>query len=473
MGFFVRRRIRIAPANVYSIVTHYPWSLLVHHLFRSLMLSLCLIPLLAASLHADLRAYVDMKDDSYDVKFISNHDIGTTKVITVQMTSQTWRGINWTHWLSIIVPQKLEHTDKAVLHITGGNNNNTPPNANSSTAKILVSLANQTGTIMVVVQQVPNQPLFGGRHEDALIAMTFAKYLETQEADWPLLLPMVKSAVRAMDATQALAKERLKLDIKQFVVTGASKRGWTTWLTAAVDKRVIAIAPMVIDVLNFDPQLEHQRKSYGQLSDEVRDYSELKLDEALKTPRGKNLAKLVDPYSYIDKITIPKLVMLGTNDPYWTVDASSFYFNDLKGGRNLYYEPNAGHGLGAGIYPTLLAFFDASMRGKTLPQLDWKKPAPGQLTVTWDTAGQGKAAIATLWQARSPNRDFRQARWTSTVLTGEGTATVKVDKPDQGWTAFYVSVRFPHEAGLPFAVSTEMSVIPETFPNHAAPKKTK
>lgn len=432
---------------------------------RSAAITFALLSIVTLPLRADLSEYVNKKDESFAVKFLSNHDIGPTKVITAQLTSQTWRGITWTHWLSIIVPAKIEHPGKAVLHITGGSTNSKSPDATSSTAKSLMAIANQLGAVVVIVQQVPNQPLFGGRHEDALIALTFAKYLETQEADWPLLLPMVKSAVKAMDATQALTKERLGLEIKEFVVNGASKRGWTTWLTAAVDKRVIAIAPMVIDVLNFDPQLEHQRKSYGRLSEEVKDYSDLKLDEALKTPRGKNLSQLVDPYSYIDKITIPKLVLLGTNDPYWTVDASSFYFPDLKGNKNLYYEPNTGHGLGPGIYPTVIAFFDASMRGQTLPAVTWKKTAPGEMTVTWDAAGQNKLASATLWQATAASRDFRKARWTSTQLTGEGTAKVKVQVPANGWTAFYVSIRFPYSRGLPFALSTEMSVIPETFPH--------
>lgn len=34
--------------------------------------------------------------------------------------------------------------------------------------------------------------------------------------------------------------------------TGASKRGWTTWLVGAVDTtRVMAIVPIVLDAINF------------------------------------------------------------------------------------------------------------------------------------------------------------------------------------------------------------------------------
>ena len=45
--------------------------------------------------------------------------------------------------------------------------------------------------------------------------------------------------------------------VKEFVITGASKRGWATWTTAAVDNRVKAIMPMVIDLLNIKPSFEH------------------------------------------------------------------------------------------------------------------------------------------------------------------------------------------------------------------------
>lgn len=46
-----------------------------------------------------------------------------------------------------------------------------------------------------------------------------------------------------------VVKEKYTKDLKNFVVGGASKRGWTTWTTAAVDDRVVAIVPVVIDLL--------------------------------------------------------------------------------------------------------------------------------------------------------------------------------------------------------------------------------
>ena len=60
---------------------------------------------------------------------------------------------------------------------------------------------------VAVLRQVPFQPLFD-RREDALIAYTFDQYLDIGEPDWPLLLPMVKSAARAMDAVQEFARGR-------------------------------------------------------------------------------------------------------------------------------------------------------------------------------------------------------------------------------------------------------------------------
>src|SRR5207237_4443124 len=107
------------------------------------------------------------------------------------------------------------------------------------------------------VAVVPNQ--------DDWIASSYIKFMDTGTPEWLPRLPMVKSAVRAMDAvTEFLASEPGgKTPIKNFVVSGGSKRGWTTWLTGAVDPRVIAIIPIVIDVFNVRACKMNHYAAYG------------------------------------------------------------------------------------------------------------------------------------------------------------------------------------------------------------------
>ena len=87
------------------------------------------------------------------------------------------------------------------------------------------SLTKATGARVAVLHQVPNQPLLGDKNEDTLIAETFVRYLETKDENWPLLFPMVKSAVRAMDAVQEWSREPGREQVKQFVVTGGLEAG--------------------------------------------------------------------------------------------------------------------------------------------------------------------------------------------------------------------------------------------------------
>ena len=125
-------------------------------------------------------------------------------------------------------------------------------------------------------------------------------------------------------------KKEWGLDVETFTITGASKRGWTTWLTGAVDDRAVAIAPMVIDMLNMSQHTKLQRASFGgKSSEQIDDYEGL--DEQIDTPRGVALRKIVDPWEYRERLTQPKLVILGTNDRYWPLDACNLYWNDLAG----------------------------------------------------------------------------------------------------------------------------------------------
>ena len=82
---------------------------------------------------------------------------------------------------------------------------------------------------------------------------------------------MTKASVRAMDViTEYMTSPSSPQEIQnllsnpnQFIVAGASKRGWTTWTTAAVDPRVMAIVPVVMDALNIVENLHHHFRAYG------------------------------------------------------------------------------------------------------------------------------------------------------------------------------------------------------------------
>jgi PhoPQ-activated pathogenicity-related protein len=433
--------------------------------------TLALVGVLAGTLPARaglLEDYVNKENKAlaYEVKKVTT-DLGM-RILSVRLTSQKWRGKEWKHWLTVFVPPVVDTHKRGVLLIEGGSNRDGLPDPKSEAGRMIAMTALSLRAPVALLLQVPSQPLYDNLYEDDLIAHTFDKYLKGGDDEWPLLLPMVKSATAAMDALQGLAREgQLKTAagvacaLENFVVGGASKRGWTTWLTAAIDKRVCALAPSVIDVLNMDDQMRHQKKSYGALSEKIAPYTSRNIMKRLESPRGELLRKVVDPYEYLDKLLQPKLLLLGTNDPYWTADSAQLYFPKLKGPKSIYYLPNAGHGLGLGVLPTLNTFCLCALNGRPFPELKTEQ-ADGKLKVSWK--GKGKAI---LWSADAPGRDFRKAKWTATALEGEGSVTVTPTTPTNGWRASYVTVKFPalRTTDADYKISTPIKVVPEKFPH--------
>ena len=92
-----------------------------------------------------------------------------------------------------------------------------------------------------------------------------------------------------------LFQAELSSAVTKFVVSGASKRGWTTWLTGAVDPRVVGIAPMVIVTLNMKAQNANQIKVWGKYSEQIDDYTERGLMDRFEEPDRKRLWEMVDP----------------------------------------------------------------------------------------------------------------------------------------------------------------------------------
>jgi len=417
-----------------------------------------------------LRDYVLRADDSYGWVVRQRTTLGGCEVVELTLTSQVWRGLVWRHRVFVVVPPGLEGQTDALLVVEGGSWKDSDAEPLPEGGKplprqaiLLGGFAQQLGAPVVVVLNVPRQPIFDGRKEDAIIALTFEEFLNSGEMDWPLLLPMVKSVVRAMDAAQAFAEKELPFTIDRFTVTGASKRGWTTWLTAAVDERVAGIGPMVIDMLNLEAQLEHQRAAYGTFSERIHDYTDRDLPRRMRAPEGAGLLQIVDPYSYRDQITQPKMLFLGTNDGFWTLDSLNLYWDGLQGDKYVVYVPNADHDLAMDwrrVLGGLRALHRHAHGVERLPALQWQYTQEDQQVTLQITPAAADVSVV-LWTAQSPTRDFRKAQWTSRPLTLDPdtqTATAQVQAPEQGYSAMYGEVIYSGGL-LPLHLSTTIRVL--------------
>jgi PhoPQ-activated pathogenicity-related protein len=391
------------------------------------------------------------------------------------MTSQTWQGIAWTHKIEIVKPAKCDYPSSAILFITGGN-------PRKEMSPIGLALAGLAGCPVAILYNIPNQPLFDGKREDALIAHTFVKALETGDETWPLLLPMTKAAVRAMDAVQAFSKSQMGNQITSFVVSGASKRGWTTWLTAAADnKRVKGIVPIVYDNLNLAAQMARQIACYGKYSEQIDDYTKLDIQDSLRTEKGQRLASIVDPWAYRDRITVPKLIINGTNDPYWTLDSLNLYWNDLKGPKLVQYVPNAGHGAMSDpsgalkLLATSAAFVRAIASDSPLPKLDWTCTVD-KSTCRLSVRSTPKCTSASLWTTASDSLDFRGSKWSFTRMTaGKDGFSGSMPVPEKGYAACFGEVSVS-AAGREFTLCTQIRIVgpggsvPSTTSDNTSPR---
>ncbi len=406
-----------------------------------------------------LQDYVAAKDDAYAWKILKNDQSDGFLTYDVELTSQVWQGITWKHALTAFVPPDVHHTDTVLLFIMGGSTGKQPDDEDRAMARKLARAAKMP---VALLHQVPNQPLLGDRKEDDLISETFLRYLDTKDATWPLLFPMVKSAVRAMDALQEIALEKHNAKIERFVVTGGSKRGWTTWLSAVADDRVAGIAPIVIDTLNFRPQMRHQKETWGQYSEEIADYTLKGLVDVMEKQPEIPLWRWVDPYTYRSQLSLPKLLINGTNDRYWVIDAMNLYWDDLVGAKHVLYVPNAGHGLDGGrehALTTLAVFAQHVATQESLPDISWKHDDDGE-RMRLVVESTPKPKTVRLWVAHSDDKDFRPDRWEANEISAadDGAYVAYVDRPAAGHVAFFAEATYnrgPVEYGLSTQIRQE------------------
>ncbi len=468
---------------------------------RRLIAALLLLLASTAALgQTALDAYVALDDGAFAFeKYDSDPGIGWTTDL-LKLTSQRWRGDDdvdcarrmqdswldacdlWQHELILYVPDAIRlgsigGTDStAILVISGGSNRGELARSGSDYGGALAVLAN---AIIVELRQVPNQPYFFNaepgreRSEDALLGYSIDRFFDSGDPSWPALAPMTKAAVKAMDAVQAFIQDKYDFKVKSFVVTGGSKRGWATWLTAAVDDRVKAFMPASIEVNDLVEQLEHHYASYGFFAPATVNYVEANLPCRLEQDSAQILLELIDPNTYKDRYTMPKLVLNSTGDQFFTSDSSRFYFSGLPDPKQLRMAPNTDHKQSSdALVDGLEWVLDALHDEDPGHHISWSTDADGTLRVHTD----GHEESVLLWQAHNPAaRDFRLESigkaWTNTHLAkdGNGEYVAPPDIPASGWTARMVEVRYDSRSVAGFGLltesyTTEVQVLPDTLP---------
>jgi PhoPQ-activated pathogenicity-related protein len=181
------------------------------------------------------------------------------------------------------------------------------------------------------------------------------------------------------------------------------------------------------------------------------------------------LLKIEDPFTYRERLTMPKLIVNATGDEFFVPDSSQFYYRELPGTNYLRYVPNVDHSL-QNTRPeqarTLLAFYRSLIHGTLPPNISWQEHADGSFVVHLQQPGSAK-----IWRAMNPvARDFRL----QTIGSAFQSYDLKESRNDtcfapapavaRGWDASFVEVTYKAVAGQPFTITTDVRITPDRLP---------
>ncbi|CAF0836916.1 unnamed protein product [Adineta ricciae] len=457
--------------------------------------------------------YVHAEDPHFGWTLINTYDEIDYKLYILNFTSQKWLDENyssrsiWWHYLCITVPKKLTRPDTAFLFIDGGSNNDSIPQPQDLFVAATAMIAVGIGSVTADLQDVPNGPIRftddpanRSRIEDATLAWTWRSFIKDSSNIYaPLNLPMTKAAYRAMDAVQQFTEQYNITTPKKFAVAGASKRGWATWLTAAVDtERVVAAIPIVMDILNFQANLHHMYRSLIGWTFIFEEYYAANITLNVDNVNMTKLSAIIDPLNYIDRFSKTKILQIqSTGDEFFLPDNEAAFWKDLQiatGGSFLRRMLNADHscvGHIISLFFSMRSFYISVYDNRPLPKLQWMKSSNnthGYIRATVDFSVGPKPISALGYRAQTldnKRRDFRffignpndptkpmanPVFWSTTnlVIEEETTTTIvyslTIENPKSGWEGFLIQVNFPGLDGTVLELTTETQIIPDTYP---------
>ena len=398
----------------------------------------------------------------YHIKMISGEWLDSKKVDQVE----------WWHYVDIIIPKQTT-SSTGIMFIDGGEKSDDYFRLDAQS----IENAIKTEAVIVNVSNIPFQPLNflssdqDSFEEDDLIAFAWNKFLKQgakqKDVEWLPRFPMTRAIVRAMDLAQEIVLQN-DIVIKDFVVSGASKRGWTAWTTAAVDRRVKAVVPMVIDMLNLVPSFENHYRSYGEFSPAVQEYVNYNIQDWLGTEEFKVLMSYIEPFSFIDKFTMPKYIINAGSDEFFSTDSWRFYYDKLPGEKIIRYVPNKNHSLdGRYLTEDLVSYFYRVINDIEIPSLSWNL-SDNKLIAELDYDGDYDVSV---WTAKNDNgRDFRLWEegelWEETSIgkLANNKYELNVNYNFKGYKATMIEFTIDPESEFPLIISTGPFVFPEKYP---------
>lgn len=378
----------------------------------------------------------------------------------------------WEHVLKLAVPAGRKPGSPALLYISGGSNHAEKGALPPRDPLPLAELARELGIAVAELYYVPNQNLKldgqpSGR-EDALVAYTWRKSVDQPEAERfsSLHLPMTQAATAAMDVIQGSLP-----DVRAFVLSGGSKRGWTSWLAGLNDQRVQAIVPVAADFWNVRVNFAHVYNSYGgQWPVALRDYVANRITtDVLKGGAGFDaLLRFEDVINYPQgMVRLKKYMLSASGDDFAVPDSAWSYLPALNGPMQLRYLPNQSHYVGSRqVSEALRQFMGRWLAGKPMPEarVDGDERS-GRISVSTREA----VSRARLWLARNPHgRDFRfnsGIRYQDRPIegqcrSGECRFEFTPDATLPGWQAYFIEFE-----GKDFTWTTPPLIWPNRYPD--------
>jgi PhoPQ-activated pathogenicity-related protein len=111
------------------------------------------------------------------------------------------------------------------------------------------------------------------------------------------------------------------------------------------------------------------------------------------------MAGIIDPYSYMSRLNIPKYLICATGDEFFLPDSPLFFYDELPGQNHLRMVPNAEHSLlGHQLDVTYAAasYYHRVISSTPLPEFTW--------SITKSNGTQGEPATITVVAKEKPTR---------------------------------------------------------------------